>query len=199
LTVQVARAQEFSKRWPGTQISFVLEISSPTRRAYSPRVGRLVSPLGDKAMRRTNLLLMAGLILLVSIPMVKATYSVSTDKSNYKVGDTLTVYVCTDGGKIGLSMSGPYTININLGDLPQSCYSFSLGQIEERDVGFWTITMTNDPSVSFWQSFLMANGSKPPSTSFTVSSGVPEFPVPALVLGIALVGAFVIVKTGRRK
>jgi hypothetical protein len=150
-------------------------------------------------MKRTYLLLIAGLILLSSIPIVKATYSVSTDKSNYKVGDTLTVYVCTDGGKIGLSMSGPYTININLGDLSQGCYSFTLGQIEERDVGFWTITMTNDPSVQFWQGFLAAHGSSPPSTSFTVSSGVPEFPVPALVLGIALAGAFVIVRTGRRK
>ncbi len=144
------------------------------------------------------LLLIAAFALVVGVPEVQATYSVSTNQSSYRVGETITVNVCTDGGKVGLTLSGPYTINVNLGDLPQGCYSFQVGQAEQKDVGSWTIVMTNDSSISAWTSFLAAHGSNPPNAYFTVFSGVPEFSFPAMVLGIALAGSLIMTKSRRR-
>ncbi len=150
-------------------------------------------------MKLYHLLLMFAFIFafIGSSPTVNAIYSISTNKSYYNVGDTITVNVCTEGGRIGVTMSGPYTINVNLGDLSAGCYSFTLGQAEQKDVGSWTVVMTNDSSVPSgrWQMSYAAN---PPKAYFTVSPGVPEFPLPAVTLGIALAGLLIITKSRKR-
>jgi hypothetical protein len=86
-------------------------------------------------------------------------------------------------------------MNVNLGDLAKGCYRIPLGQTEQRDVGFWTVTMSVDSPVPFFQASLISN---PPKVSFTVSA-VPEFPIPALVMGIVLVGASFMVRFGIRQ
>ncbi|MGB9022249.1 MAG: hypothetical protein WCC94_02305 [Candidatus Bathyarchaeia archaeon] len=146
-------------------------------------------------MKWYHLIWIAVCVVLVSVPAVRADYTLSVDKSSYQVGDTLIVNVCTEGGKVTLTLSGPYTAYINLGDLAKGCYRIPLGETEQRDVGFWTITMSVDNPVPLFQLPLSSN---PPRVSFTVFA-VPEFPIPALVMGIVLVGASFMVRFGIRK
>jgi hypothetical protein len=132
---------------------------------------------------------------LISFSSVSAAYSLSTDRGSYQVGDSITVYFCTDGGKIGLTGQGPYTMNFNLGDLPQGCYNFPLGQAEQQDIGYWTLIMTMDTPVPLFPSL------NPPQTHFTVvgSPNVPEFPIPVVVLAIILIGSSIVIKAAARK
>jgi hypothetical protein len=151
---------------------------------------------GRNNMRWHQLLLLTIFMIIIGSPAASASYTLSTDKSTYQVGESITVYLCTDGGKVGLTASGPYTMNFNLGDLPQGCYNFQLGQAEQQDVGYWNLVMTMDTPVPFFPAL------NPPQTHFTVmASNVPEFSIPVLVLVIVLVGSLIMTKlgTGRRR
>lgn len=149
-------------------------------------------------MKWYHLVWIAVCVILVSTPVVRADYSLSTDKGSYQVGDTLIVYVCTEGGKVTLTLTGPYTMNFNLGDLATGCYRIPLGEAEQRDVGSWTITMSMDSPVSAFHAYLESHGT-PPTATFTVLSPVPEFPIPVLVMGVVFVGASFMVRFGIRQ
>lgn len=124
--------------------------------------------------------------------------SVWTDRSTYQVGDTISVCVATNGGKVTLVMSGPYTLNINLGTLPAGSLCVPIGQAEQRDVGPWTVSMyVSSP----YYPLLPGSGSGPSATTYFVveNSATPEFSSFVPVIVVALIGSVLVIRTARRK
>ncbi len=148
-------------------------------------------------MRRGVLLSFLAIILVVlGIPNAQAEFYVYANKSSYQVGDKVIVYFATNGGRLSLTLEGPYRKNMNLGDVPAGGYSLTIGQAEPRDVGSWKMTLTVE--VCGNSCMLYGSGSGPFSTSsyFNVlSNPVPEFSAPILILGIMV--AFTTLMTKR--
>jgi hypothetical protein len=136
---------------------------------------------------KSLLVVVAFVLVMASISTVAAD-SVWTDKSTYQVGDTLTICISTNGGKIGLKLSGPYTINVNIGNMPSGTTCFPIETLEQRDIGQWTITMYVDVPIPA----IVLPGSA--QAYFTVVPSVPEFAYPPLILAVALVGGFLSIR-----
>jgi hypothetical protein len=146
-------------------------------------------------MRSYHFLAILILMVFIAIPLVRADYYVSTDKSTYRIGEPITVYVRTDGGRLALVLEGPYTINVPLGDFPKGSYTFTIGETEARDVGSWTVTLRVETCAGYCLGY---DSSNPPKAYFQViAENVPEFPMPGTilpVLAVALVGTTILAR-----
>jgi hypothetical protein len=123
-------------------------------------------------------------IILASLTNAVAQNSVWTDKTTYQVGDTISVCVATGGGKVTLVLSGPYILNVNLGDLPSGSSCFPIGQAEQRDVGSWTVAMYVSPAIYP----MIPYTSSPSATSYfyVVNNATPEFSNSSFIIVVTL-------------